>query len=192
MGRNSADLPQRGPQRAGPGDQESPSGAGSHAHSVRRVRGAQTQAARRAAPRGPPPPVANVPPGPLSALDTAEQGKEQLLGQPDHDKREWIRNDSTSAAGHGDHRGDLPSCHCDKVAGVEVTLKSGPNSQKVLVRCFNPPNKVQCRFFAGATNQPLLEDHYAQLRTAVQKHGQSSPRELLRQIIQTGTTSTTS
>ena len=79
---------------------------------------------------------------------------------------------------------DIPACHCDKVAGVEVTLKSGPNYQKVFFRCFNPPTKVQCRFFAWAPEQPLLEARYSQLRQEVQQHCQSSPRELLCQLIQ--------
>ena len=79
---------------------------------------------------------------------------------------------------------DMPSCHCERVAGVEVTVKNSPNYQKTFYRCYNPPSKQQCRFFAWTIEQPLLDDRFAQLRAEVQKDGKSSPRELLCQLIQ--------
>ena len=58
-------------------------------------------------------------------------------------------------------------CHCERVAGVEVTLKAGPNYQKTFFRCYNPPTKAQCRFFAWTLEQPLRDYTYAAARLRV-------------------------
>ena len=65
-----------------------------------------------------------------------------------------------------------------------MTLKAGPNYQKTFFRCYNPPTKAQCRFFAWTLEQPLRDYTYAAARLRVQQGGKSSPRELLCQLIQ--------
>ena len=64
-----------------------------------------------------------------------------------------------------------PGHHCERVAGVEVTLKAGPNYQKTFFRCYNPPTKAQCRFFAWTLEQPLRDYTYAAARLRVQQGG---------------------
>ncbi|CAE7945116.1 RE1 [Symbiodinium sp. KB8] len=79
---------------------------------------------------------------------------------------------------------NIPMCHCGHAAGIEVTLKTGPNYQKVFLRCYNPPGKHQCRFFAWPEEQPLRDETHRMIREQVQEGGKSSPRELLCQVIQ--------